>query len=71
MNDPGLDEPISNGAKGVENQAMDERDEREEDEQAYLEPRYVSNCESYQQYHILDASKPRILESPMLPTNRR
>lgn len=40
MNDPGLDEPISNDAKDVENQAHDERDEREEDEQEFLAPRY-------------------------------
>ncbi|CZR52236.1 probable potassium channel [Phialocephala subalpina] len=38
MNDPGLDEPISNDAKDVENQAHDERDEREEDEQEFLAP---------------------------------
>jgi hypothetical protein len=41
MNDPGLDEPISNDAKDVENQVNDERDEKEEDEQAFLEPRQV------------------------------
>jgi potassium channel subfamily K len=41
MNDPGLDEPISNDAKDVENQEKDERDEKEEVEQAFLEPRYV------------------------------
>lgn len=39
MNDPGLDEPISNDAKDVENQASDERDEKEEDEQEFLAPR--------------------------------
>jgi hypothetical protein len=39
MNDPGLDEPISNDAKHVENQEKDEREEKEEDEQAFLEPR--------------------------------
>ncbi|KAF8862250.1 voltage-gated potassium channel [Acephala macrosclerotiorum] len=38
MNDPGLDEPISNDAKDVENQAHDERDEKEEDEQEFLAP---------------------------------
>ncbi|KAF4628957.1 hypothetical protein G7Y89_g9192 [Cudoniella acicularis] len=38
MNDPGLDEPISNGAKDVENQQKDERDAAEEDERAFLEP---------------------------------
>ena len=41
MNDPGLDEPISNDAKDVENQERDARDEKEEDEQAFLEPRSV------------------------------
>lgn len=41
MNDPGLDEPISNDAKDVENQKRDEEDEKEEHEQAFLEPRYV------------------------------
>jgi len=41
MNDPGLDEPISNDARDVENQVNDERDEKEEDEQAFLEPRQV------------------------------
>jgi potassium channel subfamily K len=39
MNDPGLDEPISNDANRIEDQERDERDEREEDEQAFLEPR--------------------------------
>jgi potassium channel subfamily K len=39
MNDPGLDEPISNDAKDVESQQQDEKYEREEDEQAFLEPR--------------------------------
>lgn len=43
MNDPGLDEPISNDAEDVENQVTDERKEQEEDEQAFLEPRLVSN----------------------------
>ncbi|KAE8453217.1 hypothetical protein EG329_011284 [Mollisiaceae sp. DMI_Dod_QoI] len=38
MNDPGLDEPISNDAKDVENQAQDEQGEREEDEQEFLAP---------------------------------
>jgi potassium channel subfamily K len=41
MNDPGLDEPISNDARDVENQVNDEHDEKEEDEQAFLEPRQV------------------------------
>ncbi|ESZ96753.1 hypothetical protein SBOR_2897 [Sclerotinia borealis F-4128] len=38
MNDPGLDEPISNDADDVENQQRDERDETKEDEDAFLEP---------------------------------
>jgi len=38
MNDPGLDEPISNDAKDVENQKEDEKDAKHEDEQAFLEP---------------------------------
>ena len=41
MNDPGLDEPIADDAKDVEKQRTDEKEEREEDEQAFLEPRYV------------------------------
>lgn len=41
MNDPGLDEPISKDAKAVENQHKDEQGELNEDEKAYLEPRYV------------------------------
>ena len=40
MNDPGLDEPISNDSKDVEKQ--DEKEEQEEEEQAFLEPRYDS-----------------------------
>ena len=39
MNDPGLDEPISNDAKDVEKQQKDEKEEMEEDEQAFLNPR--------------------------------
>jgi potassium channel subfamily K len=39
MNDPGLDEPISNDAQDVENQKKDEKEEKEEDEQVFLEPR--------------------------------
>jgi potassium channel subfamily K len=42
MNDPGLDEPISNHAKDVEKQNADGQEEQEEDEQAFLEPRYDS-----------------------------
>jgi potassium channel subfamily K len=40
MNDPGLDKPISEDAKDVENQKKDEHDAEEEDEQAFLEPKY-------------------------------
>lgn len=40
MNDPGLDNSISNDAKAIENEKLsDERDEEEEDEQAFLAPR--------------------------------
>ena len=38
MNDPGLDEPIQNDAKDIENQKVGENDAKEEDEQAFLEP---------------------------------
>lgn len=41
MNDPGLDGPISNDANDVENRQRDERDETKDDEDAFLEPRYV------------------------------
>lgn len=42
MNDPGLEEPISNDAKAVEeNREKDEHAEAEEDEQEFLDPRYV------------------------------
>lgn len=41
MNDPGLDEPISKDAQAVENQHEDEQGELNEDEQEFLEPRYV------------------------------
>jgi potassium channel subfamily K, other eukaryote len=42
MDDPGLDDRISNDAKVIENQKeSDERDEVEEDEQAFLAPRCV------------------------------
>ena len=41
MNDPGLDLRIGDGAREVENQKGDERDERREDELAFLEPRRV------------------------------
>ncbi|TGO15849.1 hypothetical protein BTUL_0035g00540 [Botrytis tulipae] len=38
MNDPGLDEPISNDADDIENQQRDEKDETKEDVEAFLEP---------------------------------
>ncbi|KAH7410823.1 potassium channel-like protein [Cadophora sp. MPI-SDFR-AT-0126] len=38
MNDPGLDEPISNDAKDVENQRGDREDEEKEEEQEFLAP---------------------------------
>jgi hypothetical protein len=41
MNDPGLDEPISNDAENVEHQKRDEKEEAEEDEETFLEPRYA------------------------------
>jgi potassium channel subfamily K, other eukaryote len=39
MNDPGLDEPISNDAQDLENQKKDEDDVKKEDELAFLAPR--------------------------------
>jgi potassium channel subfamily K len=42
MNDPGFDTSISNDAKVIENEKQsDERDEVEQDEQAFLAPRYA------------------------------
>jgi hypothetical protein len=43
MNDPGLEEPTANDAKDVENQ---KHDENEEEDQTFLEPRYVNHCQS-------------------------
>ncbi len=40
MNDPGLDEPIKQTSKGVEQDRKDELDFQREDEQAFLTPRY-------------------------------
>lgn len=40
MNDPGLDEPIQETSKDVEQERKDELDFRKEDEQAFLNPRY-------------------------------
>ena len=42
MNDPGLDSPIQDGAKAVEDENREEELE-EEDEQAFLNPR----CEAF------------------------
>ncbi len=39
MNDPGIDEPISNDAQDLENQKKDEDDVKKEDELAFLAPR--------------------------------
>jgi len=50
MNDPGLDDPIANDAKDVEKQKEDERDEMEEDEQAFLAPRYVLESFNFRQF---------------------
>lgn len=47
MNDPGLDEPISHDADDVENQQRDKRDETKEDEEAFLDPRYVRGDTAY------------------------
>ncbi len=38
MNDPGLDEPISEESKDLENQRKDEHDEREKEEESFLDP---------------------------------
>ncbi len=38
MNDPGLDQPISEESKDLENQQKDEQDEREKEEESFLEP---------------------------------
>ena len=39
MNDPGLDSPIQDGAKAVEEDKTDEDELDKEDEQAFLNPR--------------------------------
>ena len=41
MNDPGLDDPIQNGAKTVEQDKDEEFDLLEQEEQAFLNPRWV------------------------------
>ena len=38
MNDPGLDEPISNNAKDVEEGRQTEDNDEVEDDQAFLKP---------------------------------
>lgn len=51
MNDPGLDGPIQEDAKIVENRREeDEMDEAEEDEQSFLAPRCVFPCLSVTSY---------------------
>lgn len=40
MNDPGLEEPIQQESKHVEQDRKDEEDFQKEDEQAFLDPRY-------------------------------
>ena len=39
MNDPGLDSPIQDGAKAVEDEDREEEELEEEDEQTFLNPR--------------------------------
>ncbi|KIN01382.1 hypothetical protein OIDMADRAFT_145456 [Oidiodendron maius Zn] len=41
MNDPGLDKPISNDAREVENKIQHEKKEEEDEEHAFLEPRLI------------------------------
>ncbi|KAL8928102.1 MAG: hypothetical protein Q9172_001012 [Xanthocarpia lactea] len=43
MNDPGLDEPIKETSKGVEQDRKDELEFQREDEQAFLTPRYITH----------------------------
>lgn len=45
MNDPGLDDPIHDGAKTVEQDNDDEPPLEEEEEQAFLNPRSVTQIE--------------------------
>lgn len=45
MNDPGLDNPIQNGAKAVEDDNREEDELEEEDEQAFLNPRLPLSSE--------------------------
>ena len=48
MNDPGLDSPIKDGAKAVEEEHRDEADLEEEDEQAFLNPRWRALPNQYE-----------------------
>ena len=41
MNDPGLEDPIQDGAKTVDQDKEEEPDVQEEEEQAFLNPRSV------------------------------
>lgn len=41
MNDPGLDEPIQKEAEGIEQDRKDDEDVEKEDEQTFLNPRYL------------------------------
>ena len=45
MNDPGFHEPIESDANDVENQKGEEQSGKEENEQAFLDPRYVRYVE--------------------------
>lgn len=42
MNDPGLDQAISDDAMMIERKSIDEREEAEADEQEFLAPRFVT-----------------------------
>ena len=43
MNDPGLDEPISRTDDRVEDERREEEEAEREDEQAFLNPRFVTH----------------------------
>lgn len=40
MNDPGLDEPINESSKKIEDERKEDEDIEKEDEQAFLKPRF-------------------------------
>lgn len=42
MNDPGLDEPIQKESEGIEQDRKDDEDIEKEDEQTFLNPRYLT-----------------------------